>query len=412
MTTTLRRPATVAALCLPLALLTACGSSPSGGGSGSGDGPLTLTALDYFTDEPSHSNTEERLNACAAEVDAVVDHESVPSPQYNARVLQQISTQELPDVLMVNNPDLPEFATTGALTPLTDLDVDTSGTLPSVLGAGEYEDELYGLAPTVNTLVLFYDQTLLDEAGVAVPTTWTELEEAAAALTTPDRYGLAYSAASGTEGTWTFVPFLWSNGGSMLDLTAPEAVEALDFYTGLARDGYVSASAVNWSQADAKDQFAAGEAAMMINGPWQIPSLEETEGLAWASTTIPVPEAGGEGTAPLGGELWTVPRTDPEREAAAASVVACMSEPDTQLEMALDDNTVPSSADAAQELAEQRPEMASIVETVTGAQSLTNDAGLAWPDVNAALSQAIQEAITGQSDVEAALASAQARVDG
>ena len=39
----------------------------------------------------------------------------MPSAQYNAKVLQAISTKTLPDVLMVNNPDLPQFAKSGAL---------------------------------------------------------------------------------------------------------------------------------------------------------------------------------------------------------------------------------------------------------------------------------------------------------
>ena len=409
LTTTLRRSAALAAVALPLALLTACGGSSDD--AAAGGGALELTALDYYTDEPSHGNTQQRLSDCAAEVGATITQSSVPSAQYNAKVLQQVSTKSLPDVLMVNNPDLPQFASTGALAPLDDLGVDTSAYLPSVLETGRYEGDLYGLAPNVNTLVLFYNKTMLDQAGVAVPTTWAELESAAAALTTPEHYGFTYSASTGTEGTWTFIPFLWSNGGSQLELTSPAAEEALSFYTGLAEKGYVSTSVVNWTQADAKDQFAAGKAAMMINGPWQIPSLDETAGLEWASTTIPVPAAGDTPVAPLGGELWTVPRGEPAKEKAAASIVTCMNDPQTQLDMALDTNTVPSNATAADQLAQQQPDMASIVETVTTAKALTEDSGLKWPAVNEALSTAIQAVISGQATVPDALATAQTAVD-
>ncbi|WP_022884720.1 sugar ABC transporter substrate-binding protein [Glaciibacter superstes] len=403
-----RRTAVLAlAAALPMILLAGCSSAAEESTEGK---TIELSVLDYYTDEPSHSNMEKRLTACAADVDATIDHQSVPSPQLNAKILQQISTKTLPDILMVNNPDLPQFAETGALRPLTELDVDTSAFYPSVLEVGKYKDELYGLAPNVNSLALFYNKTMLDEAGVAVPTTWDELGAAAATLTQGDRYGFAYSAASGTEGTWTFIPFLWSNGGSQLELDAPEAIEALDFYTGLARDGYVSKSVVNWSQADAKDQFTSGLAAMMINGPWQIPSLEETEGLEWGSTTIPVPAAGDTPIAPLGGELWTVPVTTPDREARAASVIECLNGPENQLETALTNNTVPSNESVAQELIAQAPLMESIVETVSTANSLTSDSGLKWNDVNAALSAAIQAAVTGQQTPEEALKTAQSTV--
>ncbi|MGI4896841.1 MAG: ABC transporter substrate-binding protein, partial [Janthinobacterium lividum] len=226
----LRCSAAAAALALPLALFTACGSSSQESATPGDSGEsLKLTALDYYTDEPSHGETQQRLTDCATKVGATITQSSVPSAQYNAKVLQQISTKSLPDVLMVNNPDLPQFASTGALAPLTDLGVDTSSYLPSVLQTGEYKGENYGLAPNVNTLVLFYNKTMLDQAGVTVPTTWAELEAAAAKLTTPDHYGFAYSATSGTEGTWTFIPFLWSNGGSQLKLTDPAAEEALSF---------------------------------------------------------------------------------------------------------------------------------------------------------------------------------------
>ena len=408
-----RRAAALSALLLPLALVAACGGSSSdSAGGGDSAGPLKLTALDYYTDEPSHGDTQKRLQDCATKEGATITQSSVPSAQYNAKVLQQVSTKSLPDVLMVNNPDLPQFASTGALTPLSDLGVDTSAYLPSVLTTGQYEGKLYGLAPNVNTLVLFYNKTMLDQAGVAVPTTWSELETAAQELTTPDHYGFTYSASTGTEGTWTFIPFLWSNGGSQLELTAPAAQEALSFYTGLATKGYVSKSVVNWTQADAKDQFAAGKAAMMINGPWQIPSLKETAGLDWATTTIPVPKAGDTPVAPLGGELWTVPRSGGAREKAAAKVVQCLNAPDTQLTMALSSNTVPSDKTAAQQLAQQQPDMTSIVDTVGTAKALTGDSGLKWPKVDAALSTAIEAVISGQASVPDALKTAQAQVDG
>lgn len=407
-----RRVAALAAAVLPLVLLTAC----SGGGGTSTEGAsqdeeLTLTALDYYTDEPSHTDMGDRLNACAAEVNATVEHQSVPSNQFNAKVLQQISSKALPDILMVNNPDLPQFAETGALRPLTELDVDTSTYYESVLNVGRFDDELYGLAPNVNSLVLFYNTAILDEAGIQPPTTWDELRAAAERLTTPDRYGFVYSAQAGTEGTWTFIPFLWSNGGSQLELDAPEAVEALDFYTSLALDGFVSTSVVNWTQADAKDQFAAGKAAMMINGPWQIPSLNDTDGLEWASVPIPVPNAGDDVVAPLGGELWTVPVTDAERERRAAHVVTCLNSPETQLETALTNNTVPSNTEVAQELVAQMPDMESIVETVSTAYPLTGDSGTKWPIVNEAISVAIQSVITGQADPQAAMDAAQLAVN-
>jgi multiple sugar transport system substrate-binding protein len=124
-----------------------------------------------------------------------------------------------------------------------------------------------------------------------------------------------------------------------------------------------------------------------------------------------VPKAGDKPAAPLGGELWTVPKTTPDREARAASIVQCLNSPETQLEMSLTNNTVPSNISAAEQLVKKQPEMASIVETVKSARALTSDAGDKWPIVDTALSEAIQAVITGQSTVPDAMKTAQAQFD-
>ena len=65
-----------------------------------------------------------------------------------------------------------------------------------------------------NCLGLFYSKDLLDVAGVEVPTTWSELEDACAKLTTKGVYGLAISAIGNEEGTFQYMPWLLSAGGN------------------------------------------------------------------------------------------------------------------------------------------------------------------------------------------------------
>ena len=58
------------------------------------------------------------------------------------------------------------------------------------------EGRIYGLPNNSNCLALFYDKDALEAAGVAVPTNWTELKDAAKKLTdsSKGRYGLGISA--------------------------------------------------------------------------------------------------------------------------------------------------------------------------------------------------------------------------
>ena len=107
----------------------------------------------------------------------------MPGKDLIQKVLQRASSKTLPDVLMLDNPDVQEIAATGGLSPLSTYNVDTSGFADGILEAATYEGEVYGLAPTVNTLGIYYNKDLLQAAGVQPPTTWEELKAAAAKLT-------------------------------------------------------------------------------------------------------------------------------------------------------------------------------------------------------------------------------------
>lgn len=389
----------------PLAL-TACAG---GGGSQAGGDPDTLTILDYYNNEPDKTLVQAALDTCAEELDVTIKRETVPGKDLIQKVLQRSSSKTLPDVLMLDNPDLQEIAATGGLAPLSDYDVDTSGFADGILEAATYEDEVYGLAPTVNTLGLFYNETLLAEAGIQPPTTWDELKTAAAALTTGDQYGLAFSGIATYEGSWQFLPFMWTNGGDETDLTTPEVAEALQLWVDLVDSGSASKSVINWSQADVKDQFVAGKAAMMINGPWQIPGLAETPDVKWGTVQVPVNDASQTPIAPLGGEVWTVPVTgDDEKQATAASFVECISSDDNQLELATERYTIPTKTELAGEYVEAVPTMEAFTEQVANARSRTGQLGEEWPEAATVIYTAIQLALTGQASAEDAFKQASA----
>ncbi|MEW1778572.1 sugar ABC transporter substrate-binding protein [Streptomyces sp. NPDC086777] len=286
-----RRPAPLLSGAVALALAVASCSGVSSDGSATSR-VTSVTALDYYTDEPEHSQWGEMLTACGKTAGVKVEQTSVPGASLLPKVLQQASSRTLPDLLMLDNPDLQQIAQTGALTPLEQYGIDSSGFAKGILSAGTYKGKLYGLAPYVSTIALFYDRDMLAEAGVAVPRTWDELETAAARLTRPGRYGMAVDANPTFEGTWQFLPFLWSNGGDEKRLDTPQAAQALQLWVDLVKSGSMSKSVLNWTQADVHDQFVAGRTAMMINGPWRIPALNKDKNLHWGGGAHPRPPDG------------------------------------------------------------------------------------------------------------------------
>ncbi|MCA4131738.1 extracellular solute-binding protein [Arthrobacter sp. M4] len=379
----------------PLAL-TACGG---GGSQASANGKVgELTVLDYYNNEPDKTHIQKALDKCASELGVTLKRETVPGKDLIQKVLQRSSSRTLPDVLMLDNPDVQEIAATGGLSPLSDYGVNTSGFAQGMLDAATYEGKVYGLAPTANTLGLFYNKEMLAAAGIQPPKTWDELKAAAAKLTTGDRYGLAFSAIATYEGSWQFLPFMWTNGGDETDLKSAKVAESLKLIDDLVASGSASKSVVNWSQADVRDQFAAGKAAMMINGPWQIPSLAKTPTISWEAVQVPVHEAGQIPVAPLGGEVWTVPLTgNKDKQAKAAKLVECITSDENQLALAKERFTVPTRTALAGDYVKAVPQMAAFTDQVSHARSRTGKLGKEWPKAATVMYTAIQLALTDQA---------------
>lgn len=373
-------------------LLTGCA------GASGDDGAITLSTLDYYTNDPGLSLYQDALDACADDIGVEIDRETIPGAELVPSILQRASADDLPDVMVIDNPDVSTIAATGGLLPLDEADVEPPTFAPGMLDAATLDGELYGIAPTANTLALFYNEDLLQAAGLTPPTTWDELRTTAAALTSGDTYGLAFSAPDTGEGTWQFLPFMWSNGADETDLSDGAAGEAADYLRSLIDAGSVSESVVTWGQGDVNDQFTAGRAAMMINGPWNIPALQDAESLNWNVVTVPVPASGDEPVAPLGGEIWTAGATgDSASEAKSVELIECINSPENQLELALATWTVPTLDSVTDQFVEEQPDMTAFAQQVALARSRTGELGADWPATSTEIASALQQVLTGRS---------------
>ncbi|MDF2748382.1 MAG: extracellular solute-binding protein, partial [Propionibacteriaceae bacterium] len=133
--------ATAALVSLTLA---ACGGGESNGGGGTAGGSSetvdSLTVLDYYSDEPGHSQIGDMLKKCGTSIGvATVDHQSVPGPTLIQKVLQQASSKTLPDMLMLDNPEIQQIAEAGALMPLGDFGINADGYAPGPEAAATYD---------------------------------------------------------------------------------------------------------------------------------------------------------------------------------------------------------------------------------------------------------------------------------
>ncbi|OUD88067.1 Bacterial extracellular solute-binding protein [Clavibacter michiganensis subsp. michiganensis] len=164
-----RRLVGAAALAATVPLVLAGCSGGGGGGSSSGGDPTTITVTDYYNEGNDDTVIGDTLTKCGESLGVTIERTSIPGSSLIQKVLQQASSKTLPDVLMLDNPDLQQIAATGALAPLEDFGISTDGYAKGVVDAGTYEGKTYGLAPTVNTIALFYNKAMLADAGSSRP---------------------------------------------------------------------------------------------------------------------------------------------------------------------------------------------------------------------------------------------------
>ncbi|GAB2903794.1 sugar ABC transporter substrate-binding protein [Streptomyces mayteni] len=382
--------------------LTGCAAQPE---------PDTVTVLNSATDTAEHEANQDFFDRCAEPLGLRVEQISVPADQVASKALRMASSDSLTDILELDGSQVPQFAETDGLLPIGEAGVDTSVFSDSANSLGSFDGAQYGVARSVNSLALIYNVDLLAEAGLEPPTTWDELETTAAALTQGDTYGMAFSASPNADGVYQFLPFFWSAGGDEAHLDDGAGVPALQLWKDLVDAGSASRSVVNWNQQDVNDQFISGRAAMMINGPWQVPVLDGQDDVDWAVASIPVPQAGQDPVPPIGGTVMTVPRNDddPERVSNAGRILSCLNSEENQLAWGERVNNVPTRAEAAQAYREENPKLAPFADLVLTARSRTAEVGTRWPVVGDALAGAFQSVLTGRSSPEQALDAAQSQ---
>ena len=140
--------------------------------------------------------------------------------------------------------------------------------LPSVLANGTYKGQTYGIGYSTTPFVFAYRIDVLEEAGLAVPTTWEELAETARALTEKNDKGeITFSGFCFPSAGGNLVEldvFVYGNGGAYMDeqsnpiMTGEEKVEAINFLEGLLPDVNIAYSATD------TNPFVKGQAAMTL----------------------------------------------------------------------------------------------------------------------------------------------------
>jgi multiple sugar transport system substrate-binding protein len=209
--------------------------------------PANQAAADAYNAQVAAFNKKQSRFVGRFEAPALTQGEA-----WETKLTSMIAGESAPDVFLVGQEPLPQFASTGVLQVLDTYitrdakEVNTADFFPSHLAGGKWLGKQVGLTADGCALLTYYNATLMQQAGVPAPKaawTWAEYLDAARRLTVKDGGGTVTQAgaipASGTNQFWLW---LWSNGADVFSadfkqvrLTEPAALEAVQFLADLVQ---------------------------------------------------------------------------------------------------------------------------------------------------------------------------------
>jgi multiple sugar transport system substrate-binding protein len=146
---------------------------------------------------------------------------------------------------------------------------------PSLLGLQRFNGGFWGMPYHDGPQCLIYRKDLLQAAGLAVPTTWSQFHEAARRLHAPaqGRYGTVLALyPDGHNSFYDFCIHVWTRGGEPFgpgarpSFNTPQAVAAVDFIRDLARDATAMVpGAAELDSVKSGILFCEGKIALMTN---------------------------------------------------------------------------------------------------------------------------------------------------
>ena len=281
-------------------LLTACNASGQDGQTVNfmiTGGPEELAAYQTLVDD---------FKRDVPGIDVILSH--VPSAgEFRQKLATMFSAGSPPDVFLYNFRRLGVYSAGKVVHPLDAL-LDASDKLnredfyPLTLEAFTYQGKLQCIPQNFSSPVFYYNKALFDAAGLSYPQAGWTLDEfltTARALTqdtngdgTIDQYGFGTTAE-----TIRLAPFVWQNGGELLDdpvnptrltLDTPETREALEWFVNLQVVEHVVPDAIAEESASSENRFLAGTLAMYMDSRVVVPTLRTITAFEWDAAPLPV----------------------------------------------------------------------------------------------------------------------------
>lgn len=321
--------------------------------------------------------------------------EYIPMTGFTKSLSSAYTENSLPDLAILDNPDMPLLIQLGMFEDITE-QVKAWGIpekfYPSIVETTCYEGRYYGVPFNCNNTALIYNKELFSRKGIEPPATWEELRSVAKALTAEEQKGFLMCGIEGEQGAFQMLSWILAAGEDPEDSFCTPTEEAFAFIQSLISDRSMSENFINLTQTDVAREFVDGKAAMMQNGPWVFPMLEEA-GIDYG--IVPLPSKSGK-SAVVGGENIGILKGK-NLEGALAFIKFCM-ESDALIQFCYDANVLPGNMEQARKMvkeAEKLQVFEAQMETAVTRTSFTR-----WSSVSQLLTEGVFQIISGEKSPE------------
>ena len=326
----------------------------------------------------------------------------------NDEAMRAVMSGNGPDVIPVDNPNTAMFAAKNALLDLTPYlakskVIDIKQIFPGPLQNATWNGKVYAVPRGANTLALYYNADLFKAAGLdpdKPPKTWDELYATAKKLTNPQKniYGLAFSAVGDEEGVFQFLPFIQATGADWDKLNDPGAARAAIFWQKLLDNKVASPDTLSHRQSEAAATFINGNAAMNINGPWELMAVEKGAKFNWRVALLPTEKAGSPHASALGEQNHAILRSAKNPDVAFQFLEYMYSQRGRNWN---EFGMLPPSKDTVT----KDPKWPLAYKTFNEQMQYARPRGPnpQWPKVSRAISTAVQSVLTHQADARKAM---------
>lgn len=385
------------------------GTQDKAAGAAAAGEKKTVTIWCYWENTHQQETLAQLCKAYNETQDKVeVSFKYIPFADFKKQLSIGAVASKLPDIVIIDNPDHAAYAAMGIFADVTDKVAKWPGLdqyFPGPLNSCKLNGRLYGIPFGSNCLSLYYNEDMLKAAGVKPPKTWDELKDVALKTTKGNVHGFAISSPQNEEGTFGFLCWLWGAGNTSFQINNPGGIQALSLVRDLAKSGAMPKEVINWTQGDVMNQFISGNIAMMVNGPWQVPTMrKQAPDLKWNVVQLPV---GKIPASDLGGENFAVIKGN--NVDGALAFLQFATDPERIKTYINEFGYIASRMDVAATQFTNDPIMQVFAAQLASAQP--RGPHPRWPEISDALSLAMNESIVGLATPEAAAAKAQAKID-